>query len=94
MLTDSTLGTHVKEKEHFPKAGGLEKNVLFYLTSQRSFLSTLPSSAVQPAAGLIHSDVLLASFPEAKPLALGILPKETQNQQELAQLFFISSLYP
>ena len=94
MLRDSTLGTRVEEKEHFPKAAGLEKNVLFYLTSQRSFLSTLPSSTVQPAAGLIHTDILLASFPEAKPLALGVLPKETQNQKELAQLFFISSLYP
>ena len=57
-------------------------------------LSTLPSSTVQPAAGLIHTDILLASFPEAKPLALGVPPKETQNQKELAQLFFISSLYP
>lgn len=94
MLRDSTLGTRVKEKEHFLKAAGLEKNVLFYLTSQISFLSTVPSSTVQPAPGLIHNGVLLAPFPEAKPLALGILTKETQNQQELAQLFFISSLYP
>lgn len=57
-------------KEHFPKAGGLEKKrpLLSYLAEK--FLSTLPSSTVQPAAGLIHSDVLLASFPEAKSLAL------------------------